>query len=63
MTQTSVPQPLVPSEVQNPDLPVELMPLALEQVPESATASANIPPASFELRDDRYYAHHWGINE
>ncbi len=63
MTQTSVPQPLVPSEVQNPDLPVELMPRALEQIQGPASAAVTVPPPSFELRDDQYYADHWGINE
>ena len=63
MTQISVPQPLVPSKAQNPSLPVALMPLALEEVPESASPTAPEPPPTVELGDDRYYTRHWGINE
>ena len=63
MTQTAVPQSIAPSEVQNLNLPGEPIALALEEIPESASATRAAPPAILEVGDDRYYAYHWGINE
>gem|GEM_PF-6496269 len=63
MVQPSLPEPIAPSEVQNPDSPAESAPLPQPETPESTLLTAAAPLSASEAMDDRYYAQHWGINE
>jgi hypothetical protein len=63
MTRTSTLQPAGPSETELLTPPAEPIAFAPEKIPEPAATAAAVPPVIQELDDDRYYAHHWGINE
>ena len=63
MDQTSVPQPIAPSTVEDLNLPLEAVTLAPENLLEPASSDTRISSKILEWSDERLYAQHWGINE
>ncbi len=63
MTHPSLPEPIALPDTQSPSPPAEPVPVALHEIPEPAPAKAALLPAILAAADDRYYSHHWGINE
>ena len=63
MTQLHALQSLAPSKAQKPDLPLELISLAPEEIPQRDLLTDAVPPPPLEQWEDRDYPEHWGINE
>jgi hypothetical protein len=61
--QTSKPQPSTSPQAPEPNLPVDSVILAPEDLLEPAPPTTAAPPEIIEWDEDRNYAQHWGINE
>ena len=63
MKQASPPHPVAAPEIEQPNLPAELIALAPETTPDTAPTVTPAPKEIPERSDPRYYTNHWGINE